>query len=79
MMLSLFKGIVQPEMKILSSFTHPEVVPNIYKLISAIEHKIRYLNVDNQTVMVAIYFVYGKKYYESQWPLSTVWFVFGDH
>ncbi len=34
----LLKGIVHPKMKILSSFTHPQVVPN---LCSA-EHKGRY-------------------------------------
>jgi len=30
-------------MKILSSFTHPEVVSNLYEFLSLAEHKIRYL------------------------------------
>jgi len=29
-------------MKMLSSFTHPEVVPNLYEFISSAEHKRRY-------------------------------------
>ncbi len=35
-------GIVHPKMKILSSFTHPHVVPNLNKFLSYIEHKRRY-------------------------------------
>jgi len=38
-----FKGIVHPKMKILSSFTHPQVVPNLYVFICSTEHKGRYL------------------------------------
>jgi len=30
-------------MKILSSFTHPQVVPNLYGFICSAEHKGRYL------------------------------------
>ncbi len=37
-----FKGIVPPKMKILSSFTHPQVVPNLYEFICSAEHKGRY-------------------------------------
>jgi len=37
------KGIVHPKMKILSSFTHPQVVPNLYVFICSAEHKGRYL------------------------------------
>ncbi len=37
-----FKGIVHPKMKILSSFTHPQVVPNLYECLSSAEHKGRY-------------------------------------
>ncbi len=33
------KGIVHPKMKILSSFTHPKVVPNLYEFLSSAEHK----------------------------------------
>ncbi len=29
----LVKGIVHPKMKILSSFTHPQVVPNLYEFV----------------------------------------------
>jgi len=37
------KGFVHPKMKILSVFTHPHVVPNIYVFICSAEHKGRYL------------------------------------
>ncbi len=36
------KGIVHPKMKILSSFTHPRVVPNLYECVCSAEHKGRY-------------------------------------
>ncbi len=36
------KGIVHPKMKILSSFTPPPVVPNLYEFICSVEHKARY-------------------------------------
>ncbi len=36
------KGIVHPKMKILSSFTHPQVVPNLYECLCSAEHKGRY-------------------------------------
>ncbi len=36
-----FKGIVHPKMKILS-FTHPQVVPNLYECLCSAEHKGRY-------------------------------------
>jgi len=36
------KGIVHPKMKILSSFTHPQVVPNLHDFLSSAEHKRRY-------------------------------------
>jgi len=39
-------------MKILSSFTHPQVVPNLYEFISSVEHKKKDIlnNVGNQPV-----------------------------
>ncbi len=37
----LLKGIVHPKMKLLSSFTHPQVDPNLYECVSS-EHKGRY-------------------------------------
>ncbi len=36
------KGIVHPKMKILSSFTHPQLVPNLYECLCSAEHKGRY-------------------------------------
>ncbi len=36
------KGIVHPKMKILSSFTHPQVIPNLYECLCSAEHKGRY-------------------------------------
>ncbi len=38
----IVKGIVHPKMKILSSFTHPQVVPNLYECLCSAEHKGRY-------------------------------------
>jgi len=37
------KGLVHPKIKILSVFTHPHVVPNLYLFICSAEHKGRYL------------------------------------
>ncbi len=34
--------IVHPKMKILSPFTHPQVVPNLYECLCSAEHKGRY-------------------------------------
>ena len=34
---SIIKGIIHPKMKIQSSFTHPEVVPNLYEFLSSHE------------------------------------------
>ncbi len=36
------KGIVHPKIKILSLFTHPQVVPNLYECLCSAEHKGRY-------------------------------------
>jgi len=36
------KGIVHQKMKILSSFTHPQGVPNLYEFLCSAEHKGRY-------------------------------------
>jgi len=41
--LTRVKGLVHPKMKILSVFTHPHVVPNVF--ICSAEHKGRYLEV----------------------------------
>ncbi len=40
--MSEVKGIVHPKMKILSSFTHPQEVPNRYGYLCSVEHKGRY-------------------------------------
>jgi len=39
------KGIVNPKMNILSLFTHPQVVPNLYVFICSAVHKGRYLDI----------------------------------
>jgi len=45
-----FKGLVHPKMQILSVFTHPHVVPNLYVFICSAKHKGRYLEESfNQT------------------------------
>jgi len=52
---SVFKGLVhqKKKMKILSVFTHPHVVPNLYVLICSAEHKGRYLEeCFNQTDLI---------------------------
>ncbi len=36
------KGIVHTKMKMMSSFTHPQVVPNLYACICSAEHRGRY-------------------------------------
>ncbi len=40
--LKQFKGMVQSNMKILSSFIHLQVVPNLYEFPSSVQHKGRY-------------------------------------
>jgi len=39
----VLKGLVHPKIAILSVFTHPHVVPNLYVFICSAEHKGRYL------------------------------------
>ncbi len=49
------KGIVHPKMKILSSFTHPQVVSNLYEFLCSAKHKEEFFfilkKVYNQTVL----------------------------
>ncbi len=33
------EGVVHPKMKVLSSFIHPQVFPNLYDLVSPVEYK----------------------------------------
>jgi len=40
--LKAVKGTVQPQMKISSLFTNPQVVPNHYEFLFSVEHKRRY-------------------------------------
>jgi len=48
-----FKGLGYPKMKILSVFTHPHVVPNLYVFICSAEHRGRYLEeCFNQTDLI---------------------------
>ncbi len=42
MLIFSIKVMVHPKMKILSSFTHPQVVPNLYECLCSSEHKGRY-------------------------------------
>ncbi len=38
----ILKGVIHSKMKILLSFTHPQVVPNLYEFLCFAEHKGRY-------------------------------------
>ncbi len=72
----ILKGIVHPKMKILSSFTHPQVVPNLYECLCSAEHKGRYSEECGKqsssgaplTSRVFIFSCYG-----SQWCPKTAW------
>jgi len=39
-LIAFFKGIVHPKMKILSSFTHPQVVTNLYEFHSLLNEDV---------------------------------------
>jgi len=62
-------------MKILSSFTHPQVVLNLYTFLSSDEHKGRYfeecvkLNSCGALLTSIVFF----PYYESQWCPKAAW------
>jgi len=43
------KRLVHLKMKILSSFTHPQVVSKLYEFFSSAEHKSRYFNECQET------------------------------
>ncbi len=69
------KGIVHPKMKILSSFTHPQVVPNLYECLCSAEHKWRYSEEcrkqsNSGAPLTSIVFF---SYYGSQWCPKTAW------
>ncbi len=68
------KGIVHPKMKMLSSFPHPHVVPNLY-IFLYVEHKIRYFEEPYScwSPLTCIVREINILDYGSQWGASTVW------
>ncbi len=73
--LKCLKGIVHPKMKILSSFTHPQVVSNLYECLCSAEHKGRYSEEcgkqsSSGAPLTSIVFF---SYYRSQWCPKTAW------
>jgi len=64
------KGILHPNMKIMSSFPHPQVVANQYDFLSSDEHKGRYFEEWLELWHPFFFFFY----YRSQWGQTTVWF-----
>ncbi len=73
---SSLKGTVHPKMKILSSFTHPQVDPNLYECVCSAEHKGRYseecgkLSSSGAPLTSTVLFF---SYYGSQWCPKTAW------
>ncbi len=74
---SSLKGIVHPKMKkIMSSFTHPQLVPNLYECVCSAEQKGRYSEECGKqsssgaplTSIVLFFSCYG-----SQWCPKTAW------
>ncbi len=67
------------QMKILSTFTHPEVVPNLYECLCSVEHKGRYseksVNQSSSGAPLTSIVSLGKKmsYYGSQRCPKTAW------
>jgi len=43
------KRLIHLKMKILSSFSHPQVVSKLYEFLSSAEHKSRYFNECRET------------------------------
>jgi len=69
------KGIVHPKMKILSSFTYPQVVANLYEFLYSAEHKWRYFEEwlePNSCLAPLTSIVEKKKYYGSQLCQSSI-------
>ncbi len=63
-------------MKLLSSFTHPQVVTNLYECLCSAEHKGRYSEgywkqISSGAPLTSISFFFS--YYGSQWCPKTVW------
>ncbi len=74
------KGIVHPKMKIPSSSTHPQVVPNLYACLCSTEHKGRYYQEFEKqsssreplTSIVFFFSYYGSHYYAPKQPGYTL-------
>jgi len=68
------KGYSHPKRKILS-FTHPQIVANLYEFLSSAEHKGRYfeerLEPNSFIGIIGTSIVGKKKYYGSQWCQSS--------
>ncbi len=63
-------------MKILSSFTHPQVVPNLYECLCSAEHKGRYseeCGKQSSSGAPLTSIVFFCSYYGSQWCPRTAW------
>jgi len=73
--MSNITGIVHPKMKIVSSFTLPQVVPNLYTFLSSVEHKGRYFEECGKLNSSRTLFLY----YESQRCLKAAWLQTSKH
>ncbi len=72
--LDKLKGIVHPKMKIVSSFPHPQVVPNLYECLCSAEHKGRYseeCGKQSSSGAPLTFIVFFLSYYGSQWCPKT--------
>jgi len=67
------KGILHPKMKILSSFTHPQVVANLFEFLSSAEHTGRYFEerLEPNSCLPPLTHSRKKRYYGSQWCQSS--------
>ncbi len=73
----LVKGIFYQKMKILSSFTHPQVVPNLYEFLCSAKHNRRYFEESLQPGFFGapLTSIVGNiKYYGSQWSPRSAMF-----
>ncbi len=69
-------NVVHPKMKILASFTHPQVVPNLYEHLCSAEHKGRYSEEwgkQSSSGAPLTSIVFFLSYYGSQWCPKTAW------
>ncbi len=71
------KGIVHPKKTILSSFTHPQVVPNLYECLCSAEHRKYSEEYGKRSSSVApltsiVFFIFFS-YHGSQCCPKTVW------